>query len=970
MITPRTTRLVRAADLQVFREAAARLSLEGAALAARDRLVVVPTRAAAEHLTRCIEDTVARTAQAAALPDFATPGELVRRFAERLPRLYRQLSAEEREVLLRVACRHVIEEGTEPPFRVRPGLVAEMLRFYDELRRHRKDVDTFERLALGLLEPGASDDRGARQLVQQTRFLAAVFREFERRSMDVGTDEHMLRSAVLAGEASLAYRHVVVTVGDQTVDAHGLAAADWDLLARAPGVERIDVVVTDRALAGTLHERIHTLLPGIQEVRFEPTTPARTPHLAVPHEERLVYVARDREEEVAIFARRVKLAAREGRLTSLDRAALVVNQPLPYVYLARSVFGSADLSCQLFDALPLAAEPFAAAVDLVLTFVSSGFARSPGIQLLRSPHFRLAPRDGMPLRSRDITALDRAMTESGYAGDIEVIERLVTSWGSAERRKRSGVLRAGAIFHAAARALAPLRTSAAVSEHLATLQEFVDVHEAPPDAADPLRTRTLRARRAVRTTIAALRDAHAEFDHAAVDIDELSALLRRWIDGQTFAPRAGTSGVHLVDSASAPFGGFEHLQLAGLVDGEWPARPRRNIFYATSILRELGWPSERERSDGARAAFADLLRSPDREAAASSFLLEHDTAVGASPLIDELATLSAHRVQEVPATLMFDYEALGRDPIDLAAVHESTRDWARFRSQMRAASMAPPGRTDRHQPPAYSLSALERYQDCPFRFFASDVLRLEEPPDDGSALSPRARGRFVHDLLQRFFAAWDARGDGPITPARVRAARAVFAEVAAPLLVSLPPTDAALERARLFGSALSVGIVDVVLALEASSTEPVRERWLEYRLDGEFSLGDPVRRVVLRGVADRIDLLDGNRLRVIDYKTGAVPERSRALQVPVYALCAQERLTTRDGLPWTVDEAQYVSFKGGRSTVRVVKDGQSEALAAAREQVFALVGRITAGEFPPRPHDPMMCSSCAYSSVCRKDYVD
>ena len=42
---------------------------------------------------------------------------------------------------------------------------------------------------------------------------------------------------------------------------------------------------------------------------------------------------------------------------------------------------------------------------------------------------------------------------------------------------------------------------------------------------------------------AALRDAYARFDAAPVDFDDVAALLRRWIEGQTFAPRTGESGV-------------------------------------------------------------------------------------------------------------------------------------------------------------------------------------------------------------------------------------------------------------------------------------------------------------------------------------------------------------------------------------------------------------------------------------------
>ena len=144
-----------------------------------------------------------------------------------------------------------------------------MLRFYDTLRLNQKSVDAFERLALGLLEPGAADDRGAERLVRQTRFLVAAFRDFEARCAQAGVDQHGAVQQLLETAAPTPYRHVVVTVGDRAFDPLGLAPAHWDLLARVPGLERLDVVATDRVIAGAFHEAIHRLLPGIEEVRFD-----------------------------------------------------------------------------------------------------------------------------------------------------------------------------------------------------------------------------------------------------------------------------------------------------------------------------------------------------------------------------------------------------------------------------------------------------------------------------------------------------------------------------------------------------------------------------------------------------------------------------------------------------------------------------------------------------------------------------
>jgi len=976
VITARTTRLVRVPDLHTFRQAIVDLACGGIPLDARNRLVVVPTRAAAAHLLRAIEDRRLAASDALVLPDFITRDELIGRLGDRLPGPRARLTDPEREVLAGVACRMAIAEGNEPPFRLRPGLVAEIVRFYDALQRNLKDVDTFERLAVGALEPGAAADRGAERLVRQTRFLVSAFRHFERLVATTGrADEHILRSRLMSERATRPWRHVVLGVGDYAFDRFGLAAADWDLLARVPGLERIDLVATDGTVAGAFHERIHQLLPGIEETRVVSDREPSAPVLLVDQgaAPRISYTARDREEEVAGFAHWVRRELRgdeAGGVSGLGRMALVVRRPLPYVYLTREVLRSAGIPVQMFDALPLASEPFAAALDLVMALVTGDFARGPAIALLRSPHFRFGPPEGA-LTPGEVSALDRALSDAGYLGDLATLERLVTTWSDADRSQRSGAGRAADALLQAARGLAPLHQRAPCADHLARLQGFLAQYEAPPVADEVIGSRHRRARAAVFDALTSLRQAYVRFDARDVEFDETAAVLRRWIDAHTFLPRTGESGVHLVDADSAKFGDFDAVQLAGLVDGEWPDPPRRNIFYSPGLLRELGWPSETDRLDGIRASFNDLLRLPSSRLVVSSFALEDDAVVAASALIDALPAAGLEAREAVaPAARIFEYEALGLDPVVTSALGPvalaaATRRIAAVRGRRT-------GDTAGHAMAAYSLSALERYQDCPFKFFAADVLKLEEPPEDEPMLSPRARGRFVHEVFQRFFEAWDARGHGTITVERVDEARALFQQVAEPLLARFSEAEALLERARLFGSAASVGIVDVVLGLEASRETPVRERWLEHRFEGDFSLGATGGSAVpIKGVADRIDLLDGNRLRVIDYKSGYAPQPKRALQAPIYALCAQERLAARDGRPWQIDEASYVAFAGKRPLVQVIRAGTDAAqvLEAARSRVVDIVGGIARGEFPPKPYELRICGYCAYPSVCRKDYV-
>ena len=109
----------------------------------------------------------------------------------------------------------------------------------------------------------------------------------------------------------------------------------------------------------------------------------------------------------------------------------------------------------MFDALPLAAEPYAAALDLVLSCVSANFAREPAIALLRSPHFRFRAALKPSARRRaghdiveDVPALDRALAEAGYLGDADSLDRLLETWRTAAptRGRVAQALRAGEVL--------------------------------------------------------------------------------------------------------------------------------------------------------------------------------------------------------------------------------------------------------------------------------------------------------------------------------------------------------------------------------------------------------------------------------------------------------------------------------------------------------------------------------------------
>lgn len=1027
MIAPRRTLLVRVPTLQAFQRAiAARTSRRrqdtghetDPGSGQLEPIVLVPTRAAARQLAR----TLALLGASPAL--LVTRGEWYEHLHRGTAGLPPQVTAWERDVLVASAIREASAAGFRPPFTVGPGLMAEMLSFYDELRRSNRTVDDFERLAAGDLEIDADTDRGARRLLVQTRFLAATFRAYERRlEAAARVDEHALRARLLAvgAEAVAGGRpgRLIVTVGDRLCDPPGLWPCDYDLMTRLPGLARIEVIATEEMLAAGFGDRVRDLLPGLEELRVEDEKPAATLVAGSGPAGPLHAVFRDREDELAAALRS---ASSDEAAGPRGRVGLVVRRPLPYLYLARS----SAVPFEAADEMPLAVEPFAAALHLVFDCVLSRFTRTALVRLLQSPHFQFGHAGGR-ITPASAAALNRALARAAYLGDLAHLARLAETWReeapAGEGDGWKSVADAASIALAVANELQPLEAKRSASMHLSDLIAFEMRHRPQDDRADTaLNRRLARGRAAVMTSLARLRDAFRQHDDPPVRFEELMRAIKREIERQTFSleeeeagsafPGAGRGDeggapplwegrarggasprIELLDAQAAAYATLDDVYLMGLVEGEWPERARRSVFYPGFLLVQLGWPPERDRVRAERACFRDLVGLARRSVRVSTFLLEGDQIVEPSSLLEQL---EAYRCRQSTGS---DGSGSSRCASASATAAASGRvhaarsghagDWHRLRSRRTpAADPRFHGEIGPLPPQVYVVTAVEQYLLCPFKYFAGHILRLEEDPQDEESLTPRRRGRFVHRVFRRFFEAWQRRQGGAITVDDLDSARMLFREVVEELLGELPETDAQIERTRLLGSAAASGLGEIALRMEAARPIPVVDRLLEVELEGEFEVagkGGP-RRLRLTGVADRIDLLADGTLRVVDYKLGRAPAPARSVQLSMYACMATQRVPPLGGRPWTVGEAGYLAFgrqvfvtlgapeasredRSARRTGRTPRSSLEAALLDGQARFVAAVDGIERGSFPPQPAEPYFCSTCAYQAVCRKDYV-
>lgn len=898
-------------------------------LAPSRSLVLIPTEAAAHLLRAQLERSVFRRRDVAFLPKIATPSALIEELAAHGESGVRVADPLLREALLQHAFERVADSGTRPPFELRGGLARRVLQLYDTLRMNGSELEPFTARALEELD--APDDEGAEKLARQTRFLHAsltTYRsELEKLKL---TDPSSARRALR--DERIPYQRALA------LGSHTLAPLDLEFLSNAPGLESLTIAVSEKSA-----ELPPWLVRAVPESRVDDEPEAESPHLL----SREPIVARDREESLVDAVRILKHLG-----TPLERVAIVVPQPLPYLYLAKKVLDEAEVSYQLQDTFPLASEPYVAAVDLVLELVETDAHRASALALLRSPFFQfegvgpgeVAAFDEMTLRYHEPGGTKRwaALHERKSRPQTQA-----TLPGLESRDESTRVLAPLAALLDAHDALAPLAAHNPVTEKTACLRAFLKQY-ARPVAGE----RHDRSRAAIASILDRLEAAAPHVGNPATDFKTFRETLRRAIESHTFDLRAGTGGVTVVDARSAGYGSFDLVILLGINDGEWPARGERNIFYPQWLLREFGWPSDRELLASERSRFRSLLDLGNEDLALLRHQLEDEIPTVASPFLEEVESWLEQRpstpredavdLDELRALVVTRSEALRRGLVDTEA--------RRIRER--------PGRVGPLTvPDPVSPTALELYLRCPFKYLSRYLLGLEEEEDVDQMLTPLERGRILHDVLQEGFEAWDRESETPrpITAETYEDALATFRAIA---VKKIPPEHRRVELARLFGGAGEPGAVEWLLRWELSRG-PLDRRLVEHQFQSPLRLergprGESPWFIQIKGRVDRADVDAGGHLHVYDYKSGRAPEPSVTLQVPLYAMCLSQDL----GAP--VGESAYLSFRERRPISR--SDFQK-----ASALLVETYGAIQKGEFPPSPYKDPLCNSCGFVGVCRKE---
>jgi ATP-dependent helicase/DNAse subunit B len=660
------------------------------------------------------------------------------------------------------------------------------------------------------------------------------------------------------------------------------------------------------------------------------------------------------EDEVTGICRAIKQQSLDSRL---DLAETVVVFPglQAIAPLASRTFREYGIPATVYPAQDLAASPPVVAVLELLNALETGYERVattaafsseflPGLLHLSSD------KDGCR-RAAAAAALNRAACEAGIVKDADawkhLAERLEPEY-SFDDEERAFALdlqkRARQAIGLAEKFMSRPKTLGEFSHGLKQLLEAAGFcHDLKPD--EPEAQLLLEDRSELYDILDSIVGFESDFGARPADLTGFTKTFTYLVGLSRRTPERVPRGV-LVLSLSETLGLTpRHLFIGGLTETSLPSRYPVDPLLPDSVRRRLDLPDIDWHRDHERFHFERT-----RNCSPSPPWLSYHAAADAKPVLPTpFLDLEPKNVQPVPGLFSPEEEQRYDGATAGKTLPQAGRpvDFAQDNNVLCALS--------RSFGPDVKLSVtqLERYRACPYCFYLSDVLGLEELERPGLEVGPQQWGIMVHRALARLYR------DGPVPLEQLKQkALASLDDVIAEF--GLNRFWAEVTR-RLFENSID-DIVECESGLRAEGFLPAGT---EVRVEGRVGPD-----LLLKGRIDRYDE-SGKRLRVLDYKTGGsgfagpadVIESRTHLQLPVYShLLAQGRPGVKvDNMGiYLTRDARVRWMTGDKHPVDVL-------VRTALENAVETARAIRAGEFPPRPADERTCAECHQAFLCGRE---
>ena len=256
------------------------------------------------------------------------------------------------------------------------------------------------------------------------------------------------------------------------------------------------------------------------------------------------------------------------------------------------------------------------------------------------------------------------------------------------------------------------------------------------------------------------------------------------------------------------------------------------------------------------------------------------------------------------------------------------------------------------------VSGIDTWKACPFKFYASRVLKIEQGRPYG--FDPLEAGNLVHAVWEKV---WNHRMDtGGNLTCLLEDCWAQAVEERYPSLKEFPRHLSRLKRNTWRMASLQQEMEDAGLADDRVSQE--REQMIEIDLDG----------VLFRGKFDRIDILKDGTAVIFDYKTGRGNGLAGSMQLPAYAVLLEKAKgikTSGFAFLSQADCSVTGRLEGSAGAIlarwkKRSRNGLTDMISLASETLGAMSVSVTESRFPPDYTNTEVCRYCEFQEICRR----
>ncbi|HIM20140.1 MAG TPA: double-strand break repair protein AddB [Rhodospirillales bacterium] len=391
--------------------------------------------------------------------------------------------------------------------------------------------------------------------------------------------------------------------------------------------------------------------------------------------------------------------------------------------------------------------------------------------------------------------------------------------------------------------------------------------------------------------------------------------------------------LHIWGLLEARFQQADLLILGGLNEGTWPPEVSADPWMSRPMRKKFGLPLPEHRVGLSAHDFTQAFCAP-------SVALTRSRRVGGTPT--------------VPARWLLRITQL-LDGHNLLSVLCPKHPWKDLQALLdkpkKMESIAPPAPTPpvSARPRQLSVTQVETWMRDPYSIYAKYILKLIPLPALNLALETADYGTLVHQILNRFSETFPARPGEPLPDN----AEDILIELGRQKFGAITnfPAVWAFWWPRFLS--ISKWFIDQERAARPEIVD------IKTEVKGQLELVGPHGPFTLVAVADRIDCLESERLRIIDYKTGAPPTQKEisagfAPQLPLEAAIANSG-GFKSILGNNVSALNYWRLKGGTPAGEISSAGENihklakDAIEGLENLIKAFDHEDTPYEARPRP---------------------